>query len=140
MQRGLGQGSPNAALLLLPPDHGQSLTHFFFFFFAGADDGRGDGRRRGRGSGGYCWRGRGSLRRAEAVRFPSSLPAAALPVQAERMLGDNFRPPAPSPSAIAQSRLVSMGTCTRLPLVRESREGDACVSFFACVCARLKGV
>lgn len=34
------------------------------------------------------------------------------------MLGDKFRLPAPSPSAIAQSRLVSMGTCTRLHRVR----------------------
>lgn len=34
------------------------------------------------------------------------------------MLGDKFRLPAPSPSAIAESRLVSMGTCTRLQRVR----------------------
>lgn len=80
--------------------------------------------------------GQGLRRRLEAIRFPSSLPAATLPMQSERMLGDKFRPPAPSPSAIAQSRLVSMGTCTRLPPVRESREGDVCMH----VCVRSKGV
>lgn len=38
------------------------------------------------------------------------------------MLGDKFRPPAPSPSAVAQSRLVSMGTCTGLAPVRENEK------------------
>lgn len=47
------------------------------------------------------------------------------------MLGDKFRPPAPSPSAIAQSRLVSMGTCTRLLPVRKNGMGwDLCVCVF----------
>lgn len=74
-----------------------------------------------------AWGGQGSSRRLDAIRFHSSLPAETLPMQSERMLGDKFRPRAPSPSAIAQSRLVSMGTCTRLPPVRESREGDVCM-------------
>lgn len=48
------------------------------------------------------------------------------------MLGDKFRPPAPSPSAVAQSRMVSMGTCTRLSPERQNgEEGDVCL--FVCV-------
>lgn len=49
------------------------------------------------------------------------------------MLGDKFRPPALSPSAVAQSRMVSMGTCTRLPPVRENSE-EVCVCVFVCAC------
>lgn len=72
-----------------------------------------------------CQGSRQLVNPCKAKHFHSSLPSASVRLYSERMLGDKFRPPAPSPSAVAQSRLVSMGTCTRLLPVKEN--GERCV-------------